>query len=413
MQRRVVLHIGAEKTGTTAIQRFLAANRDALEKQGFLYSRIMNGSNHMALAAFAVDADPAQDFHRHNRVTAQNQPAFRERLRQQLSKELDSGRTLILSNEHLSSKATEPEQIRRLTELFRDLDAQVEVVLYLRRLVPMMEASYSTFIKNRRTWPFNFRQEIDRRSRYDLRVLVDRWDDAFPGRVRVRLYREEFKQEPFALLTDFLATAGLAASDSLTMPDTRANPSISRSALELLRWVNLVHAAETSTYRGILRREFIREAEQGTAGPAFHLDAVQRAEVDHAYRASLESLRARVDDGIVDYLLLDDDATTAEYSPSATEEERVSALGALLRAAETATEQVATKRAAEQTADLQAMLAEAQKEIDRQQLAIDEAHDKLRDARAAAEELARVRATRTWRWTAPARSVIARLRPRR
>ena len=37
MGRRAILQIGTEKTGTTTLQHFLAANRGPLARRGFLY----------------------------------------------------------------------------------------------------------------------------------------------------------------------------------------------------------------------------------------------------------------------------------------------------------------------------------------------------------------------------------------
>lgn len=43
--RRLVLHLGIPKTGTTSIQSFLHANRDRLRTQGVHLSTTLNGAN--------------------------------------------------------------------------------------------------------------------------------------------------------------------------------------------------------------------------------------------------------------------------------------------------------------------------------------------------------------------------------
>ena len=53
------LHIGVEKTGTTSIQSFLAANRTALRAEGRLYPIVPGAVGHLGLVAFALDDDPA------------------------------------------------------------------------------------------------------------------------------------------------------------------------------------------------------------------------------------------------------------------------------------------------------------------------------------------------------------------
>ena len=51
MQKTIFLHIGANKTGTTSIQKQLAEHRDLLEREGVLYPRTAQaGSVHYPLS---------------------------------------------------------------------------------------------------------------------------------------------------------------------------------------------------------------------------------------------------------------------------------------------------------------------------------------------------------------------------
>jgi len=62
MKKRIYLHIGTHKTGTTSLQSWALANIDALAAQGFLYpqSGRMSGGNHSPLAwAIAGDSRSA------------------------------------------------------------------------------------------------------------------------------------------------------------------------------------------------------------------------------------------------------------------------------------------------------------------------------------------------------------------
>ena len=56
MSRRAILLIGTEKTGTTTLQHFLAANREALTRRRFVYPAFCGAINHTGLAAYALDA---------------------------------------------------------------------------------------------------------------------------------------------------------------------------------------------------------------------------------------------------------------------------------------------------------------------------------------------------------------------
>lgn len=58
---RIFLHIGAEKTGTSSVQRFFSRNREALKAAGYLYPASAGNENHMALAAAAQNDDVRDD----------------------------------------------------------------------------------------------------------------------------------------------------------------------------------------------------------------------------------------------------------------------------------------------------------------------------------------------------------------
>jgi hypothetical protein len=143
------------------------------------------------------------------------------------------------------------------------------------------------------------------------------------------------------------------------------------------------------------------------------LDPAQAAEVGEAFRASIDSLRSRIGEDAVDYLLNDDRSTAPVTRSPTTDDERTSAIGALFRATEQAVDEIAAKKADEHSAELRKALEEATRELDSHRRQLDIANHELKVTRAAAEELKRVLATRVWRWSAPARSIFARLRRRR
>lgn len=48
MKKTLYIHAGTHKTGTTAIQKFLSANRDLLAKNGYLYPGTDQGHHDVA-----------------------------------------------------------------------------------------------------------------------------------------------------------------------------------------------------------------------------------------------------------------------------------------------------------------------------------------------------------------------------
>ena len=108
--KKCILHIGTEKTGTTAIQDYLKSNRTALAKHG-VYHPIASDTEHASqweFAAIVHHAPWTQDMGRELGITNKaSQETFRETLSQKLDAEfekVESADTLIISSEHFQSR---------------------------------------------------------------------------------------------------------------------------------------------------------------------------------------------------------------------------------------------------------------------------------------------------------------------
>ena len=61
MAPRLLLHIGTEKTGTTAWQAWLARQREALDQRGFALPASLGPTNHRKLPTSCFDLDRVDD----------------------------------------------------------------------------------------------------------------------------------------------------------------------------------------------------------------------------------------------------------------------------------------------------------------------------------------------------------------
>ncbi len=179
---RAILHIGTEKTGSTAIQYRLAAAREELLTHGFAYSRVAavvdGGANHVALYRYALELEAELA-----RATAKRGEVPRP-LPQALAQEVASlkGRahTLILSNEHLHSRVTTPEGVARIRALLEENFESVTVVVYLRRQDDLAVSRYSTSLRVGRPASLSLLDEAKRTPLYfDYEALLARWSGAF------------------------------------------------------------------------------------------------------------------------------------------------------------------------------------------------------------------------------------------
>ncbi|HET8560303.1 MAG TPA: hypothetical protein VFL69_07275 [Marmoricola sp.] len=132
-QRRVFLHIGAPKSGTTYLQDRFAANRRLLEEQGLSYPDTAHGG-HFYAALDLIERRWAGEI---------------EQARGQWDELAATARRadgdVLISHEILA--AASPEQVRRA---FRSLpDAEVHVVLTARDLARQLPAEWQEHVKHR------------------------------------------------------------------------------------------------------------------------------------------------------------------------------------------------------------------------------------------------------------------------
>lgn len=292
MTRRAILQIGTEKTGTTTLQHFLAANRRRLAERGYLYPRFCGDLNHTGLAAYALDAD-REDELRHPFGAARRDEiaGMRARLEAAARRELDVAEgAVILCNEHCHSRLTRPSEIARLKAFLDAFFDDVQICVYLRRQDQVALSLYSTRLKSGavdrdilpRTGPDD--------PYFDYARSLGMWAEAF-GRanLHVRLFDRRLLAGG-SVIPDFLSAWGLGPPEAyVAVPDK--NESISPLAQAYLRLVNgalepLPHLPP-ETVRGPLADSLARHFPGRGARPA---RAAAMAFYDQ-YRASNEAVR--------------------------------------------------------------------------------------------------------------------------
>jgi hypothetical protein len=235
---RVDLHIGIEKTGSTSIQAFLRANREALLRQGVLYPHATGEMNQVRLAAYAADA-AAEDrvLRRHGAAEGAEQEAFRRRLEQELETEAaeSSATRMILSSEHCSSRLCSDAEVGRLRGLLERAGREFRIIVYLRRQDDLLLSKYSTSLKSGGV--ARFAVPSDPEPRFAFAPMLERWARVFgEGALKVRVF-DKTALAGSGLLRDFCAAADLDVS-GLELREEPRNASLSVDALEVLRLLN-------------------------------------------------------------------------------------------------------------------------------------------------------------------------------
>lgn len=265
----LVIHIGSQKTGTTAIQGFLTRNTRALRRAGVHYLKA--GRTNIA----------------HNSML----PLFR------------SGETADLERAIADECAAAPEATHVLSsEMFfrplparalamilpEDLRENAKVVCYVRRQDRYLEALYKQFVKNGRI-------PADRMAFYERKAgelsylpILQAWETAF-GEGNVLLRPFERRHFPGGdVVEDFAALLGVDPAGFETA-DAAANKSLSAEVSEML--------GSVSRHTGYNTRQIIRSliasAPPGAIRSGDVFPKALRRQLAERYAEENEALRAR------------------------------------------------------------------------------------------------------------------------
>ena len=233
-----ILHIGAGKTGSTAIQHALSFNTRKLEEAGFIYPRILNVTrkygliDHNNLAYALFDGRPTAD------LVA-------------VSSHLDSlaitGKTIILSAEvfymrpleskypnHINYIREKRDAILRTRNLLASFE-EVKVVCYVRRQDLWFESIYNEQVKHCKNRGNSFKEFLTSILERHFAEQLDLWAEFFGQQnIIIRPYEKSQLINGNAV-DDFLNILGFGSVSELgPAPENQntVNPRLSRDALE-------------------------------------------------------------------------------------------------------------------------------------------------------------------------------------
>jgi hypothetical protein len=245
--KRLVLHIGTEKTGTTTLQRFLHSNRQRLLGDGWTVPTSLGEPDQRRLAAICNDDSFVDAFLRRYGLA---DPAARAEARakwtEHFAKEVAAATTpnMVISSEHLSSRLFTASEMDRLCRFLAPHFEAIDVVVYLREPLAAALSLLSTQVQvgdpngtlpppptawgegNDRSWI----------SVCDHRQTLQRWEAAFPGRLNVRIFEPDTLAEG-SILSDFRSILGIAGNSGYVEPE-RANESLGATGIALLAALN-------------------------------------------------------------------------------------------------------------------------------------------------------------------------------
>lgn len=231
---RLVLHIGGEKTGTTALQDFLSRNSQAIhENEGILYPvagpLCFNSAHFPVLTAFL----PAGSLE----FVPPDKNLTPDRLQQELLaiSETFKPRTLILSAEHFTSRMKQP-AVSAFLAMLRSMKCfdDISAVFFVRAQDELAISSFSTALKfGRRDWFAT--QHIGAKNPYfNHFAAAEMWASELGDKaILVRPYARGATNVP----VEFMSLLGISDISAYDMP-RQMNESLSLEQARILHAVN-------------------------------------------------------------------------------------------------------------------------------------------------------------------------------
>lgn len=225
----IYFHIGTPKTGTTALQRFLAANREKLAELGYDVPRFLGDENHSKLAAYALEPNRVVPLTIEMKLTdEETREEFASNLERDFENEISDSGDYIFSSEYCTTYLAEESELRRLKSLVSATGQDVRLILYFREPVSFLASRFSTNLKQGRTNSIRVPADKNFYRWYDYQMIADLWSTVF-GRdnLTIRLFsRDHLKGGD--IRRDFCQVLGLqeSALDFAYATDPMANRSV-------------------------------------------------------------------------------------------------------------------------------------------------------------------------------------------
>lgn len=224
--REIILHIGMDKTGTSAIQAFLHKNRKLLlEDTGVYYPETGLWSDYShhpyAFSLFGMNGFSIRNF---------------VKLSRKLDRETKGKKTVLISSECLFKVPTRDE-FNVFTSFIRRHFSSVKVIVYLRRQDLWIESRYKHSIISGNEISL---EALSRPNFCDYKKFIDLWRDSFGvGGIVVRPYeKSQFKGG--SIFSDFLSIFGQEIDDRWRLPERQVNVALGYPETEFKRFCNAI-----------------------------------------------------------------------------------------------------------------------------------------------------------------------------
>ena len=292
--KRLIMHIGTPKTGTTALQFFMLDNLDALQDQGFCYlptakyyPHINIGRNGHFLYCYACDAMDTKEYFK--QFTARNNKNMELFLKTAFQED-----NVIMSDEGFWYQASVfPECIPVWKIAFDEAGFdQVDIYVYLRRQDKFITSLWNQRVKSLHLLCSSLNSFSKRDTSIkimDYSATLKAIESAFgQNQIHVNIYERDQLVER-DIRRDFCSKVGIEISDEFVFNEIKPNLSLSRNAAEIKRISNGVEAyRDGANFLARAAAGVTQTARSDAAPPS--LSNERRNEILEAYAAGNERI---------------------------------------------------------------------------------------------------------------------------
>ena len=226
--KRLILHIGSHKTGTSAVQRAADDHRDTLLEQGLLYPKTgqwHDKSHHNWFFALWDGNSGSETF---RRLIAELKTE-----RDALEHEAD---TILLSSEIIEKVPLNRELVSTLVSALSQIAEEIECIYFVRRQDLLLESVFKQWVKDNNTrLAMPYHEFINsQKSKMDYLEIAKSWE-SLPKVTKILVRTNALVQEPCAA---FFEAANLQVPPVTKEKNRIVNPTLDGAKLELKYFLN-------------------------------------------------------------------------------------------------------------------------------------------------------------------------------
>lgn len=254
MTRRLILHIGRSKTGTTSFQENLRENRELLAVNGIKIPAFFKSSNHGALA-LAFCTQPGRIGKGYAVENERDRFKLQQELANSLSNDITDG-TWVMTSEHLGSKLKSEAEIKNLFAFLSSYFDEIHILALVRRPDDLAASAYAESIKAGRTW--NFDEAYARKARrfFDHYSFGNLWKSQLLSGMTFELLPFQKGTSVDRLFTAIFEKARVHPDLQRNLTITYdSNQALSRESIQFLQSINPMFPPGVITNR--MRRQLI------------------------------------------------------------------------------------------------------------------------------------------------------------